>query len=114
MKRSIALAAVLVIAMLVLHLELRAQSNQQRTRYFCGIGRVVSVDDDRSGATIAHQTIEGFMPAMTMHFKADDPEVLSDVSAGESVRFTLRDTPDLTRLIYIERIVSEPRQRRKR
>ena len=102
--RSIAFATALVIAMLMPNLELRAQQNQQRTRYFCGTGRVVSVDEDKLGVTIAHRTINGFMPAMTMHFKADDPATLSNVKAGERVRFTLRDTPELTRLIYIESI----------
>ena len=114
MRRTIALAAALTIALVALDQELRAQTSQQQTRYFCGIGRVVSVDDDKSGVTIAHRTIEGYMPAMTMHFKAADAEVLSGIGAGDQVRFTLKDTPELTRLIYIEKVVSEVRQKRRR
>jgi len=114
MKRSIALTIAIVMAMVMLNQELRAHGNQQRTRYFCGAGRVISIDDDKSGVTITHQTIEGYMPAMTMHFKAAEPEVLSDVNAGDRVRFTLKDTPDLTRLVYIERVAPKPRQSRRR
>jgi protein SCO1/2 len=105
--------ALLVVAALSLTQELKSQTSEQPTRYFCGVGRVVSIDEDRSGVTIKHQTIEGYMPAMTMHFKAEDPEVMGDVAAGETVRFTLKDTPELTRLIYIEKI-APARSRRKK
>lgn len=113
MKRTTFLAAVaLLIAALPLTQELMAQTKQQRTRYFCGIGRVVSIDEDRSGVKISHHAIEGYMSAMTMHFKTEDVNVIGDVKAGDTVRFTLKDTPELTRLIYIEKIAPEhPRQK---
>lgn len=91
-----------------------AQNKNPQTRYFCGIGKVVSIDDDRSGVKISHHAIEGYMPAMTMHFKTVDTEVLGDVAGGDTVRFTLKDTPELTRLIYIEKIAPNPRRQRKR
>src|SRR5215510_11287939 len=99
------LGALLLIVSFSISQQLRSQTREQSTRYFCGIGRVVSIDGDKSGVTINHQTIKGYMPAMTMHFKAEDPSVMGDVAAGETVRFTLKDTPELTRLIYIEKII---------
>lgn len=114
MKRTILIGAVLIIGALALTQELTAQTKDQRTRYFCGIGRVVSIDEDKSGVTISHHAIEGYMPAMTMHFKTADTEVLGDVAAGDTVRFTLKDTSELTRLIYIEKIAPEPGRKRKR
>jgi Cu/Ag efflux protein CusF len=54
------------------------------------------------------------MPAMTMHFKAADAEVLSGIGAEDQVRFTLKDTPELTRLIYIEKVASGVRQKKRR
>lgn len=102
-----------MVAVFALTHHLSAQTTEPRTRYFCGIGKVVSIDEDRSGVRINHHAIEGYMPAMTMHFKTESPDVLSDVRVGDSVRFTLKDTPDLTRLIYIEKIAPE-RQRQKR
>jgi protein SCO1/2 len=115
MKRTISLAAmILIVAILTLTQRLSAQTKEQRTRYFCGIGRVVSIDDDKSGVKISHHAIEGYMPAMTMHFKTEDVNVIGVVKAGDTVRFTLKDTPELTRLIYIEKIPPErPRQKRR-
>lgn len=105
MKKTVLVIVALVVAMLLVNQELSAQANQ-RTRYFCGRGQVVSIDGDKSGITIAHQAIEGYMSAMTMHFQAADLEVLGYVGAGDRVRFTLKDTPELTRLVYIERVMA--------
>lgn len=114
MKKTVLAILALVVAMLLVNQALSAQANNQRTRYYCGRGQVVSIDADKSGITIAHQAIEGYMSAMTMHFKAADLEVLGHVGAGDRVRFTLKDTPELTRLVYIERVAPQPRQKRKR
>jgi Cu/Ag efflux protein CusF len=88
------------------------QSSTDRPKYFCGKGEVISVDEDKGGVTIRHQRIEGFMEAMTMHFKTDDAEVAQGIKPGDSVRFTLKDTSDKTRLIYVEKI--EPPNHNKR
>lgn len=80
------------------------QSPTDRPRYFCGRGEVISVDEDKGGVTIKHQRIEGFMEAMTMHFKTEDAEVAQGIKPGDSVRFTLKDTSEKTRLIYVEKI----------
>ena len=108
------LSAVLLVAMFSLNQEARSQTGEQSTRYFQGTGRIVSIDGDKSGVTIKHQTIKGYMPAMTMHFKTETPEVIGDVAPGDTVRFTLKDTPELTRLIYIEKIVTRKSRRKKR
>ncbi len=80
------------------------QSLKEPLKYYCGKGEVVSLDEDRMAAAIKHERIEGFMEAMTMRFKAEDSHVLKDISPGDRVRFTLKDTPSRTRLVYIERI----------
>ncbi len=76
------------------------------------LGQVVSIDEDKSGVKISHHAIEGYMPEMTMHFKTKGADVLGDVNVGDTVRFTLKDSAELTRLIYIEKIAPE-RPRRK-
>jgi Cu/Ag efflux protein CusF len=114
MKRTTFLAAmILIVAVLTLAQHLGAQTKDQRARYFCGIGRVVSIDDDKSGVKINHHAIEGYMPAMTMHFKTEDAGVIGDVRSGDTVRFTLKDTPELTRLIYVEKIASESSRKKR-
>lgn len=87
-----------------------AQSAHQY-RYYCGKGVIVSIDEDRSGVTLKHQRIDGFMEAMTMHFKTEEPSVLDDVKAGDAVRFTLKDSSERTRLIYIEKLPAAPGHR---
>ena len=42
---------------------------------------------------ITHGDIPGYMPAMTMGFRASSPEILDSVKPGDAVRFTLRGTP---------------------
>lgn len=83
------------------------QSSKERTKYYCGKGEIVSLDEDRMAATIKHERIEGYMEAMTMRFKVEDGDVLKEVSRGDRVRFTFKDTPTQIRLVYIERINDE-------
>jgi Cu/Ag efflux protein CusF len=42
---------------------------------------------------ITHEDIPGYMPSMTMGFRAAAPKVYEGVHVGEDVRFTLRGTP---------------------
>jgi len=113
MKRIIYISALLLVLSGLAIQELNAQTKNQPTKYFCGIGRIVSIDEDRSGVKISHHAIEGYMPAMSMHFKIEGDDVLSEITVGDTVRFTLRDTPELTRLVYVEKIPAKPQLRKK-
>jgi Cu/Ag efflux protein CusF len=109
---------VLILAMLIAVggpalQELSAQTRTQPTKYFCGIGEIISIDADKSGLKIRHHAIDGYMPAMSMHFKIEGTDVLNEVRVGDKVRFTLKDTPELTRVIYVEKIAAEPRRKKK-
>jgi len=42
---------------------------------------------------ITHGEIAGYMPPMTMGFRAGSPKILESVNPGDAVRFTLRGTP---------------------
>jgi Cu/Ag efflux protein CusF len=42
---------------------------------------------------ITHGEIPGYMPPMTMGFRASSPTILDSVRPGDAVRFTLRGTP---------------------
>ncbi len=66
------------------------QTSTERPKYFCSSGKIVSVDDGMTGVTIQHVVIEGFMGAMTMHFRAEVAEVLKGIKSGDTVRFTLK------------------------
>ena len=52
-------------------------------------GLVVSVNPPV--LTVAHRPIKGYMPAMTMDFRAASPQELESVRVGKRVRFEFRD-----------------------
>jgi Cu/Ag efflux protein CusF len=42
---------------------------------------------------VTHEEISGYMPAMTMGFRARDPKLYDGIEVGDSIRFTLRGVP---------------------
>ena len=112
-KQTILTLAMLIAVGGLAPQELSAQTRTQPTRYFCGIGEIISIDADKSGLKLRHHAIDGYMSSMTMHFKIEGTDVLNEVKVGDNVRFTLKDTPELTRVIYIEKIAAEPRRKKK-
>jgi protein SCO1/2 len=65
-------------------------------------GRVVSVDDEGRRIEIAHQDIDGFMPAMVMHFDVAEPALLEGVEPGVGVRFDLERRGARLRILKLE------------
>ncbi|HEX6211147.1 MAG TPA: copper-binding protein [Methylomirabilota bacterium] len=62
-------------------------------REFHGVGVVRAGLADMGIVVITHGEIPGYMPAMTMGFRATSPKILDSVKPGDAVRFTLRGTP---------------------
>jgi Cu/Ag efflux protein CusF len=62
-------------------------------REFHGVGVVRAHVGDLGVVVITHGDIPGYMPAMTMGFRAAAPKILDSVEPGDAVRFTLRGTP---------------------
>lgn len=52
---------------------------------------------------ITHDEIPGYMPAMTMGFRAAAPEIHDAVRVGDAVRFTLRGVPPNVVVTAIEK-----------
>jgi protein SCO1/2 len=64
-------------------------------------GKVVAVDPTKETVTLDHETIPGYMEAMTMPYKVEDPKLLSGLQAGDQVQGKLKKTdsgPVITRL----------------
>ena len=61
----------------------------ERVSTFAAAGVVRKVDAERRKAVIAHETIAGFMEAMTMEFDVASGEPLADLRAGDAVAFRL-------------------------
>jgi len=52
-------------------------------------GQIVSFDPQRSEVVVDHEDIEGFMPAMVMPYKVQDPSLLNGKKPGDMVTATL-------------------------
>jgi Cu/Ag efflux protein CusF len=62
-------------------------------REFHGAGVVRAGLTDLGIVVITHGEIAGYMPPMTMGFRAGSPKIVESVKPGDAVRFTLRGTP---------------------
>lgn len=70
-------------------------------------GVVRAVLPDLNVVVITHDEIAGYMPAMTMGFRATSPKIYETVDVGDAVRFTLRGTPPNLALVAVEKVTSQ-------
>ena len=70
-------------------------------------GVVRAVLPDINVVVITHEEIAGYMPAMTMGFRASSPKIYETVAVGDAVRFTLRGTPPNLALVAVEKVTSQ-------
>jgi protein SCO1 len=54
-------------------------------------GIVIEVDRPQGVMVVSHKAVEGFMPAMTMPFRADPPAALDSLQPGARIVFELHD-----------------------
>src|SRR5437870_4694050 len=52
-------------------------------------GQVIAVAGDRQQATVSHEEIKGFMPAMTMPYKVRETKQLDAVAPGDLINAKL-------------------------
>jgi len=69
-------------------------------------GVVRAVLPEMNIVVITHAEITGYMPAMTMGFRATSPKIYETVDVGDAVRFTLRGTPPNLALVALEKITT--------
>jgi protein SCO1/2 len=84
----------------------RPRRNPNEKRYDLK-GKVVAVNKSDRTATIAHEDIKGYMPAMTMPFKIKNDADLEMLKAGDQVTGTLV-VDDLSSWVEITAIVEGP------
>ncbi len=60
------------------------------TRSYTVQGEIQSISDAKDRASIAHEEVEGYMPAMTMTFFTQNPTQLEGLAAGDRVEFTFQ------------------------
>lgn len=70
-------------------------------------GVVRAVLPDINVVVITHEEIPGYMPSMTMGFRASSPKIYETVQIGDAVRFTLRGTPPNLALVAVEKVTTQ-------
>jgi Cu/Ag efflux protein CusF len=85
MKRLHRLVAVLSLALLIAAFCLGQNASAKKSFTFHGKVEAVSAD----GLTVNGEKVEGWMDAMTMKYKVDDPKILKKVKAGDEITATV-------------------------
>jgi Cu/Ag efflux protein CusF len=52
---------------------------------------------------VTHEDIPGFMPSMTMGFRAANPKLYAGLQVGDLIRFTLKGVPPNVTIVAITR-----------
>ncbi len=66
-------------------------------------GLVRSVIPEINVLVLTHEEIPGFMPSMTMGFRAANPQLYNGLQVGDRIRFTLRGVPPNVTIVAITR-----------
>ena len=66
-------------------------------------GVVRTVIPEINVLVLTHEEIPGFMPSMTMGFRAQDPKLYRGLQAGDVIRFTLKGVPPNVTIVAITR-----------
>lgn len=86
LRRSIAIvAAALLLAVVCLG---QAPSGKKEYTFH---GKVESVDKNAHSLTVNGEKVEGWMGAMTMSYKIDNPDIISKLKPGDRIAATVYD-----------------------
>ena len=64
-------------------------------------GVVRSVIPEINVLVLTHEDIPGFMPSMTMGFRAANPQLYAGLQVGDLIRFTLKGVPPNVTIVAI-------------
>ena len=84
--------------------ELLAEKARPAVTEWTARGVVRAVLPEMNVLVLTHEDIAGFMPAMTMGFRAESPKVYRGVEVGDEVRFTLKGSGSNVAIAAIEKL----------
>ncbi len=84
---------VMIFAISVLAIALTQCFGQDTTakKSYTFHGKVVSVNKDTKTLTVDGEKVEGWMSAMTMNYKVDNPSVVDKLKPGDQITATVYD-----------------------
>src|SRR2546427_3181165 len=83
-------------------------STPSNQRVYALQGQVLSVAPNHGEATIKHEDIKGFMPAMTMPYKVKEATLLDNIAPGDLINATLVVVSNDAYLTEVKRVGSAP------
>jgi protein SCO1 len=86
MKSQKSTIAVLLMMCVCLAMSCRRSGNEKRYDFK---GKVVAVEQDKHSVTVAHEDVEGYMPAMTMPFAVRNESDLQILAKDDEITATL-------------------------
>ncbi len=89
MKRIYQLIPILAAVVLMAAACLGQSSANKKAYTFHG--KVEAVHKDAKNLTVNGEKVEGWMDAMTMNYKVDDPSILDKVKPGDQIMATVYD-----------------------
>ena len=87
-----------------LRVELLAERARPAVTEWTARGVVRAVLPEMNVLVLTHEEIAGFMPAMTMGFRAESPKVYRGIDVGDEVRFTLKGSGANVAITAIEKL----------
>lgn len=94
-----------LVCTLLATLATSAQQDDKRAYRFRGTVR--SVDVSAKTITVAGEKVEGWMTAMTMAYRVDEPDILRNIGAGDRITATVY-AGDFTTLHGVRRVAGTP------
>jgi Cu/Ag efflux protein CusF len=70
-------------------------------------GKVEAVDKNKKNLTVDGEAVEGWMGAMTMDYKVDDPSILDKLNPGDQISATVYDEDEI---LHAVEIAGKPKQ----
>lgn len=83
--------ALAMLTMFVLLVAACLAQNTAPKKSYVFHGKVVSVDKATKALTVDGEKVEGWMAAMTMNYKVDDPSIIDKLKPGDQITATVYD-----------------------
>jgi len=64
-------------------------------------GKVEAVDKNKKNLLVNGEAVEGWMGAMTMEYKVDDPAILDTLKPGDQIHATVYDDDEVLHAVEI-------------
>ena len=109
MTRKIATFVMAVLLAAVVSVTAFGQNSGKKSYTFHG--KVEAVDKDAKNLKVNGENVEGWMSAMTMNYKVDDPSIFDKVKPGDRISATVYDGDYSLHKVQIDKKPADAKQK---